>query len=68
MDEPKCDTCRFWEKVVMDRYPNTLLGHCRRNPAQIENGRFTEEGFYSARWPVTNVNDWCGEHQPIKKD
>lgn len=44
-----CQTCRFWKKDT------SLNGLCRRNAPKPDATRF------SARWPRTKQDEWCGE-------
>jgi len=55
-----CGNCVFWDKDEEEE----SIGECRRNPPQVitltdEDGTTTPvSGF-----PVSAVDQWCGEHQ-----
>lgn len=53
--EPTCATCRFWDGELKFG----MLGDrslCRKTSP-------TTSQSNDAKWPVTSVNDWCGEHE-----
>lgn len=48
---PYCKNCRFWR---VDSFHSTgEVGTCRK----VQNG--------SNEWPVVDVYEWCGEHEPL---
>jgi len=50
-----CGKCRFWSTDT------EATGCCRRYaPRPLTNGTPTE-----TLWPVTDHDDWCGEHRPL---
>ena len=52
--EALCNNCRFWAR-------GKTSGECRiRAPSMIER---CETEFSYAVWPITEVHDFCGEHQ-----
>lgn len=56
MSRPTCATCRFWVPN-----PDPLNdAQCRRRAPE-----FLQVPSYPSvrgRWPVTDADDWCGEH------
>ena len=46
----KCSSCTFWRWVFKS------VGECRRHPP-------IRDGLNSAKYPYTNILNWCGEHQ-----
>ena len=58
---PTCQTCRWWGGRLSGRVYTP--GPCHRYPptAIVRDNRY--EVVQSA-WPVTRIDDWCGEHQP----
>jgi hypothetical protein len=58
--QPRCETCRFWD-VIDPAKPEISDGFCRRNaPAAVRDAQ-TEEVW--GEWPKTYLIDWCGEWQ-----
>jgi len=52
----RCGDCEYWDREV----PGQTLADCRRHaPAPI--GEFRSTQFL---WPMTRVDDWCGEVRP----
>lgn len=52
-DNPTCASCRWW---AGHDYP---FGQCRKaapRPSQLAGS--------GAQWPLTWVEDWCGDHEP----
>jgi hypothetical protein len=49
-----CVSCRHWQRI--DTNPNQ--GECRRYAPRPE---AFESIHMMAAWPITNVDDWCGE-------
>lgn len=57
--EVLCRTCAYWVQDGRRRpFSSSDLGGCRRNPPQIV---LTPNGARGL-WPVTNADDFCGEH------
>lgn len=53
----RCDKCRFFHIYVED----DIDGECRRHAPRV-----WQENTY-ARWPTTNIDDWCGEFEKKAK-
>lgn len=54
MSDTRCNNCAFWRKVLFE------TGECRRrSPCGLSN--FSWNGHRDGVWPVTKINDWCGE-------
>ena len=64
MASERCETCRFWS--YWSHYDEfRSAGSCRRYPPVINNYQDDEHGEKEAHFPVTGMDDWCGEWQPI---
>ena len=56
----RCETCRWRDREhesLADVPAN--LGYCRKHYPIV----FPREGRYYASWPLTDVNDFCGEYR-----
>lgn len=65
MPLPKCETCQFWVKEAPDR----LDGECHRyapRPKLDRAERHEDECLGVLYWPITEINEGCGEHRPIE--
>jgi hypothetical protein len=75
MTTETCQNCRFWvQDCQMDKLNPANFGHCRRYPPTLfaaeyahEKGKVDDLLYHSCRWPVTNRNERCGEHEPKPK-
>lgn len=63
-----CGTCRCWLGPLSF---DGERGACRRYPPMPITSEFAWRGATymeadraDAVWPLTNADDWCGEHQP----
>ncbi len=56
---PTCASCRWWGEILDGCAPPS--GACKRR-APVALG----DGDWDAMWPLTNHDDWCGEHAPIE--
>lgn len=61
--ETWCKTCRFW-----DGDDEGLEGDCRRHAPRLSGqavpgGSATHQDPMFRAWPITRIDDWCGEHQ-----
>lgn len=54
---PTCETCRYWRTV----HREAEAGQCRRRPPALV--KF-EGADPETSWPRTDVDDWCGDHEP----
>lgn len=74
---PTCWSCRFWTRNY-GRIAGEDDAQCRRHAPAPRAGQFilgegeqlTEpewkwEGNTACWWPVTQAQDWCGDHQPL---
>ena len=63
MRTERCETCRFWDRSVLD---TVGFGACRRfPPIHLECEVFDEGGSANVgEWPDTLSEDWCGEWKP----
>jgi hypothetical protein len=52
----ECSNCRYWKMLKTKVY-----GVCRRYPPTL--GESDVE-----RFPVLPASEWCGEHQPLRKE
>jgi len=61
-----CDTCRFWTRDY-GRLTSESDAECRRHaPAPMLYPNTTlDVAFPVAAWPITEADDWCGEHQAM---
>lgn len=50
MTTPRCEDCKYWERCDNPG----ARGECRYNPPIYHDPM-------TARWPVTNLSDWCRE-------
>ena len=65
-----CSDCRWWNELATNEKRAT--GACRINPpVAVVAVKWVPKWFGSvtkmrwhAEWPVTDEDDWCGEHQP----
>jgi hypothetical protein len=60
MAEHTCETCRYWDPWATEQ--SDAVGTCRRHAPM------PDERDGSARWAFTEDVDWCGDHQPRKRD
>jgi len=66
MTQPICETCRFWKPPFQENN----FGQCRRHAPAVRlirldgDGCLTETRDAEVVWAETDVDDWCGEHQP----
>lgn len=60
---PTCWTCRYWTRNN-GRITTGDDAECRRrSPAPITyRDSAGESPALNAAWPVTDMNDWCGDH------
>ena len=59
-----CEDCLFWDEFYRDE---TKLAHglCRRYaPHPVIKSRISDEGAENVEWPITRMNEGCGEYQP----
>jgi len=72
---PTCETCRWWEGGVT----KNGNGICRRHtpkavvavawvPKLLRAFGGVTSMQWPAQWPITEEDDWCGEHQPKEPD
>lgn len=73
-DAPTCWTCKYWTRNN-GRITSDTDGYCRRRApvpglakfvtAEDDDGEPKQEwsGFVRQAWPVTEADDWCGEHE-----
>ncbi len=64
-----CDSCKFWEK----HGGGSKSGWCQRLPPQVVVRRWSdgvmtnepalEPDYLQSVWPMTESDEWCGEHQ-----
>jgi hypothetical protein len=67
--EVVCFNCHYWDQD--DEDPVSGTGICRRYPPSISNKRMSIDANYGAMypaWPMTEENEWCGEHKPKEND
>ena len=68
---PKCETCRWFEPEAT----KNGFGLCRRHtpravvavpwlPKWLRLGFPVASMQWGAQWPITEPDDWCGEHTP----
>jgi hypothetical protein len=59
MERPTCNTCAYWSGR-----PDSSDGGCRRKSPNSfhEAASMIETELPMAFWPVTDFDDWCGEH------
>jgi hypothetical protein len=53
---PACETCRFWSTNPAELFPG--YGECRRHAPR------KSDPSDRVLWPVTSLDDFCGEHEP----
>lgn len=53
MDNPRCETCRFWLESEPKSKDDSGYGPCRRYPPHL-----------NSQFPYTTPDNWCGEYQP----
>ncbi len=71
-----CETCRFWKNRVPDwgyckRFPPVLVSSMVDWEVDDEEGRLMTDmpaGMNATQFPVTSLDNWCGEHQPREAD
>jgi hypothetical protein len=51
-NDQTCSNCKFWKEYVQS-------GTCQKHPPVI----VPTGNEYVTRFPVTNSDDWCGEHE-----
>lgn len=56
--KPKCEDCYFWFCKNVDEF--AYWGQCRRNPPTSG----VSSVGHPPTWPVTHLEDWCGEFNP----
>jgi len=60
--EPKCENCRFWNEEF-----GSSGGLCRAKSPRLVMKQVDDdidpEDRDCAVWPVTEPDDWCGDHQ-----
>ncbi len=61
--EESCETCKFWNPDVEG---TGELGDCLRMPPLVAKERRTLKVFGDNIWPITWINEWCGEFQQKK--
>ena len=65
-EEPRCLTCKFFDYPDDDPY-RFGGGKCRRLPPQaVIQKEWNEDDLEyptNVRWPIVQVDDWCGEHK-----
>jgi hypothetical protein len=73
---PTCWTCRFWTRNN-GRIQSANDAKCRRHAPQPGLVRFVNSesehggpelkysGYVKHIWPITEADDWCGDHQPF---
>jgi len=65
MTRHTCRTCRYWVGFF-EAAPDAVLGEChRRSPQALH---LDGELDFSACFPETDHNQWCGEHPEIMKE
>jgi hypothetical protein len=68
--QEKCENCKYWKELGKAEFEggNKKSGQCRRHPP----GRFTSDKItkasYMRRFPLSAVDDWCGEYKPGSGD
>jgi len=67
MSDARCDACRFFREAsttTLEQLPfrddAAAMGECHRHAPRLN--QHPERPDY--RWPVTKVDDWCGDFQP----
>ncbi len=50
-----CNKCSYWNSTESDK------GECRRNAPQAISFKVDDNVKYTAKFPLTNASDWCGE-------
>lgn len=62
-NQPTCESCRFWDK---EAHEGDAAGYCRIHAPTIAWGQIERdpEDGHLAVFPMTNDDDWCGDHQP----
>lgn len=50
-----CESCKWWEPIILDGDINSKIGVCRAHPPQVMTR--------GAMQPRTEATDFCGEHQ-----
>ena len=58
-DDVRCVNCRYW--LGLESYRGSCH-RCAPRPMVAERIRSTME--FSAQWPITGAEDWCGDFQP----
>lgn len=54
-----CEGCAFWDRR------NARIGLCRAAaPRTHAIGETEDDIVVRALWPITGVNDWCGQWRP----
>lgn len=56
-DNKTCTSCAYWDSS------NGTEGSCRRSSPQTVVFEISSEKKITTVFPVTNSNDWCGEHK-----
>jgi hypothetical protein len=59
MNQPTCETCRFWVGTQCHRYPPVLLS--QKSPHD------REPNYVEQHRPYMSAGEWCGEHQPAQR-
>ena len=52
-----CKGCRYWVEIDPEKQ---LAGECHRYAPRPE----LAVGMKECDWPLTQPDDWCGEHAP----
>ncbi|MCX8004046.1 MAG: hypothetical protein N2688_03670 [Burkholderiaceae bacterium] len=65
---PMCETCRFWTRDY-GRLTSETDAECRRHAPTPACYDASGDAFPSlnAAWPITEADDWCGDHRPMPK-
>jgi hypothetical protein len=62
MTDERCETCRHWvdsgHKVHGWRPDPVRYGECHRQPPEV-----TSQSYGSGRWPITLLDERCGEYE-----
>jgi hypothetical protein len=71
VERPVCKSCPYWRHVEDEEEDGKIwsYGECRRYPKSIPAPHDPKNGTYLGytwqewvSWPVTEDDDWCGEH------
>lgn len=71
-DQPRCETCRFWQVDAEDDRSPGEIGACHRYPPRFLPDSHLADSIdgttsaFTGFFPETMAGEWCGEWQLVR--